>query len=160
MMKQLVGDKKTLGVECVVNAPTSVEGRLFMYVKGQRYGQDDFDESIVDALERWLNFVDSTAGDYNDLFSMSANEFFQFVELLRNGEQRNNYRYDLTDIDENIMVRAGYAFDRHFIALIPSRQKEKLIIFKPNALDGNEIILGRGTFCSLLRQLYAKIRAE
>ena len=163
MRNIFVGDKDVLGFECRVNNLSQVEGRIFMYVNGVKYGQQDFDEDLIGLLDRLLAAEQLLHNDYKDLFNLSSKEFRNFMMCLWGEiddslcEKFKSYKFDLNKLDSELIIRAGYAFDQHLIALVPCGDRERLIVIRNSEEDGESTILKKGEFFKLLRDLYAHI---
>jgi hypothetical protein len=160
-----VGELNAFAFECVFQDYSSVEGRIFLYINGVRYGQDEFNEDICSFLERQINAERNVSVDYKKVFEMEANDIREYMKCIwgeKNGTtciKYQDFEYDPAEIDLDIMIRAGYAFDRHFISLIPSGNYEKLVVFGPDQEknQGSSIILKKGEFYLNLVRLYGKV---
>lgn len=159
----VVGNKATLALECMINQPERLEGRVFLYVNGERYGQDDFDEDLLGFLDRQLAFEINERIDYPELFQLSTQEIYDFMHCMSGAQADENCNkfnvsgYDPAKLDWDIMIRAGYAFDRLFIALVANQEKEKLTVFNETGHGGNSVVTRKGRFYALLRKLYQEL---
>lgn len=157
-MNILVGRKDKLAFEYVTQNQNLHLGRVFLYVASVKFGQDEFDEDIHGFLDRVLEDESNCKGNYEELFKLSANDFCKYIHCLwgeLDDDLCSKYQYlkfDIDDIDEELLLRAGYALDRHVIALIPSRDGEKLLVANQGNLDVAEIILSKGGFYMLLNE--------
>ena len=176
--KLIIGDKKTFALECKVTDKKLGDGFIYIYVNGQQYDSEACCENIVDFFYRVNDFYNGDfykqfIVDYPELFTLNGNEFYDFFECIR-GEQENELvnrkyinkirKYNCNTFDRGTIFRAEYAFDYCFIALIPNKKEEKLIIANAshemdNPENFQEIILKRGTFFNAFKQMWLRYQS-
>ena len=78
-MSIVVGKKEKFALECFVTSEAEMFGRIFLYVNGEKFGQDNFDEELIDYFFRVAKdtlFFNEIPG----LMSLSTNDYIQLID--------------------------------------------------------------------------------
>lgn len=147
-----VGKKESLAFELRVSDSEDSEGMFFIYLNNKKIGQDNFNEDITSFFERIFEYDFDREG--KNIFKLESQTFVNIMERFWNQQEVENFSNDqLMSIDEEFIIRAGYAFDDHIIAVVPYLDEEKIIVFGEDITHFYEATIQRGSFFSYLNQL-------
>lgn len=166
-MSIVVGKKEKFALECFVTSEAEMFGRIFLYVNGEKFGQDNFDEELIDYFFRVAKdtlFFNEIPG----LMSLSTNDYIQLIDCTYEefeGDECLEYsgfsKYSY-EINSGTMFRSPYAFDRVLIGVVSDGKNEKVFI-KDDDTDVMEEILQkegvfRETFILMAEKIYPAIK--
>ncbi|MCU7862200.1 MAG: hypothetical protein KZQ86_20775, partial [Candidatus Thiodiazotropha sp. (ex Lucinoma kastoroae)] len=131
-----MGDKNRLALESIDNKDDSFFGRLFLYVNGLRFGQDNFDFEVDAMIESTLSHFKVYGVNLIGLSSCPPNELFDSYSKVSSFDEDNedisslgkieaikyfpDFVEKFVDVDDCVFRYVHYAFDGCFIILIPA----------------------------------------
>ncbi|MBF7073947.1 hypothetical protein ISG33_11105 [Glaciecola sp. MH2013] len=154
---KLVGDKASFALECILSAENTNMGRIFLYIKGVRFGQNDFDEELDAFFFRILKEIKMMDNEFPDLFPLLPKEFVELVDCIYEDftppfcDTFKKFADQSREIDWNAILRSGLAFDNMLFGFISKGNLEKIVINENDVFA--EATMKRGTFESYLSQL-------
>jgi len=160
-MMKLVGDKSSFALECVVSLNNFNMGRIFIYINGIKFGQDDYDEELDAFFFRSIKSIKSMNNDFPELFSLSAEDFVQLTDCIYEDFSSpccnvfDKYINQSSEIDWNTILRAEYAFDSVLIGCVSKDDKEKIFLHKDDVFL--EKIMEKGGFENYFLQLASNV---
>lgn len=151
----LVGDKNAFALECIIGDAIEKVGRVFIYVDGNRFGQDDFDEELIAFFFNAIrgSFFDNI---FPDLMKMSPVEYIKFMNCIYSefsGDECERYlafKFDAEKIESGVVFLAPYAFDKVFISVVSDGVREKVFIKDKVSGVMAEVEQERGHFADTL----------
>lgn len=171
-MKILVGDKGRLALECSVSTDDGDLGRLYLYVNGVRFGEEEFEYEVDQMIEHTLkhfkvygvNLLGLSACPANELFDSYAKVsiFDKDVDDINNlgeiaaAKYMSDFVDRFVDIDDCVFRYVHYAFDRCFIMLIPDGKGLKLYIKNRNDGVCMDVLTTSDEFIGLWKELAMK----
>ncbi|MCU7841782.1 MAG: hypothetical protein KZQ94_20700 [Candidatus Thiodiazotropha sp. (ex Troendleina suluensis)] len=171
-MKFLVGDKNRLALESTDNKDDSSFGRLFLYVNGIRFGQDNFDFEVDAMIESTLSYFKVYGVNLVGLASCPPNELFDSYYKVSSFDEENDdisslgaieatkyfpdFVENFVDVDNCVFRYVDYAFDRSFILLIPASDELKLYIKDDDSGVCTSIMTTTEEFLGLWKEMAVK----
>ncbi len=142
-------------------------GSIFFYLNGVRFGAEDEEENIRDFFYRVHDGYSDQGQDFPTLFALSGSEFYEVFKVNRGEAEVTDDKIASAAatidnpgvFDLDYIIRAEYAFDNFFVALIPDGDQEKLIVQYDGSPEFVECVMQRGTFFDAFAVMYHKCKA-
>ncbi|MDN3648422.1 hypothetical protein QWZ13_05815 [Reinekea marina] len=156
-MKTLVGDKKTFALECVTTSRNSNTGRVFLYINGLKFGQDEFNEELEAFFFRAIKSIKSMNSEYPDLITLSTEEFVNLCNCIYDDFESPHcdsfisHKENGSEIDWNTIFRAEHAFDDFTIGYVTKDKIEKIFIHQDDIFLN--YVMEKGSFENLFIEL-------
>lgn len=170
----VVGDKNQLALEYVQSEDDKTLGKLFLHVKGIRFGEDGYDFEADDMIVNVITHFKLPETDFNGLIDCPAKELFSSFQMACDEDVGVDEDVDATlmtceadkymphflesyanldGLDDCVFRYVDYAFDQCIIILIPSGSKVKLYASDDKSGVCADVLTTEEEFFSLWRQL-------
>lgn len=160
----VIGDIDFVAFEYVASNVERTLGRVFIYINGVRYGNDEFDYELLDLAKGFLYEINEKAREYPLLLSLDAREISGLRDcILEDYELDGCEAYRLLDvsgkdIDNIFFYSPHYMLDSYGVGLVQGAEEERLYLYDENSLLYVDVKLPRGSFYALVNNLIDEIR--
>ena len=168
-MKILLGDKNRLALECVESYGDPSLGRIYMYVNGNRFGNDDIEFEIDSMIQNTLSHFKVYGQSLHGLADCPSVELFDSYVKVSSFDFENDDRERLgeisalnympgfvekiVEVDDCVFRYVHYAFDNCLIILIPMGVKLKLYVRDDNSGFCTEVVTNEDEFLGLWKEM-------
>lgn len=149
------GDVASVALEISLSATYRGCGRVFIWIGGIRFGQDDFDEELDHFFYRALKDVDRDVLDFCISEPVSGSDYKRLVNLAYDDEF-DGAMLGIPDVEgddfvESTIIRWPYAFDRTLLGCIPAVNTDCIVAFDDERKVSCSKIVEKGMLWRILR---------
>lgn len=168
-MSILVGTKGELALECISSNNELKQGYLFMYIHGQRYGEDSFDFDVDAMIQNTVGYFQTFGLDLPGLLECPVKELFDSFNMVSPFDieeddinelgdvpaikYQANFVENFLEIDNCIFRYICYAFDQYIILTIPAGDSLRVCIRDESNDEYEDVTLPAKDFFSLWKEL-------
>lgn len=155
------GNKNDLGFT-VAFGERPGEGKIYLCVNGWSFGRGLVDEDVESFFLRLSGHKGATF-ESEALFNQDPKAVRSLFDKYWSGSYTKLEESLLGEevierADYELMIRAGYALDGHFVLLVPFKENEKLFIFDESDNHHELILKKRGDFFALVEDVLKGVK--
>lgn len=157
----VIGDVDFVAFEYVVNSEKEKLGRVFLFIKGVRYGADEFDYELLDLAKGFSYEINEKSRNFPQLLNFDAKEISSLRDcVLEDYESDGCGEYKAigisdSDLDDIFFYSPHYMLDAYGVALVQGEKEERLYLYDDSVYV--DIKLERGYFYKLISQLVSEL---
>lgn len=161
----VIGDVNVVAFEYSLSDKKNKLGRVFVYIKGARYGNDEFDYELLDLASGFSYEVNEKIREFPLLLKFDAKEMSRLRDCVLDDYECDGcdaYKYlnfSSKDLDSVFFYSPHYMLDSYGVALVQGVEKEKLYLYDEDSSLYVDIELSRGSFYGLVNTLIENLRA-
>lgn len=149
------GDVSTVALEISLSATYRGWGRVFIWIDGIRFGQDDFDEELDDFFLRALKDVERDVLNFCISEHVTGSDYKRLVDLAYDdefdGAMLGIPEVGGDDFVESTIIRWPSAFDRTLLGCVPAKNADHIVAFDYERKISGSKIVEKGTLWRVLR---------
>ncbi|MBQ1782333.1 MAG: hypothetical protein II007_01625 [Gammaproteobacteria bacterium] len=151
----LFGDASSVALEISLSATYRGWGRVFIWIDGIRFGQDDFDEELDHFFHRALKDVERNTAHFYVSKHVSGSDYKRLVDLAYDdefdGAMLGIPEIGGGDFVESTIIRWPYAFDRILLGCVPAESADHIVAFDDERKVSGSKMVDKGTLWSVLK---------
>lgn len=152
-MEIIVGEKSSFALSMSLLSNESVDGFIWIYVNGRRYGSESVECDIKFFLERMIWIANDLNQYLPEIFHFNSRQFAEYIDCTYDDFETKQCQVYADQaklaerVDKDIVFRSGcYGFDHLLIGVVDNEFLEKIFVCNRELDQHDDVIVDRGTF--------------